>query len=188
MMMSREMKLTLENSHSRVMKRFLFLLIILVVSVCFAVRGNEPYKGYRAYVDAVVGSAYNPTSAQKVSINNMQWYSNVSTTYGYCLDNWFVGVGLGYYHSYKDKENIYPAYAAGRYTFEDAKLRPYIETRAGIVYDPYWISKVQAYGALGFGMKAYARLQVGLRLSAFSRPSRYFTANAAFVLSYGFGK
>lgn len=166
----------------------MFLLMILVVSVCYAVRGNDPYKGYRAYVDAAIGSAYNPNAALKVSTNNMQWYSSVSITQGCSLNNLFVGAGLGYYHSYKDKENIFPAYVAGRYTFEDAKLRPSIDARAGIVFDPYWISKVQAYGALGFGMKVYERLQVGLRLSAFSRPSRLFTANAAVVLSYEFGK
>ena len=60
--------------------------------------------------------------------------------------------------------------------------------RGGIIYDPRWVSKVQAYGALITGVTVYKMLQVGLRLSLFSRPSRFFTANAAFVLSYELGK
>ena len=118
----------------------------------------------------------------------MQWYTEVSTTHGYVIKNWFVGAGAGYYHSYRDKENMYPFYLAGRYTLEDTKIKPYLDVRGGIVYDPYWISKVQAYGALSAGLKVYKGLQVGLRATVFSRPSRYFTANAAVVISYAFGK
>ena len=44
------------------------------------------------------------------------------------------------------------------------------------------------YGAMSVGIKVYKGFQVGLRGSVFSRPSRYFTANAAVVLSYAFGK
>ena len=58
----------------------------------------------------------------------------------------------------------------------------------GIVYDPRWIQTVQAYGALSAGTNVYKSLQVGVRFSMFSRPSRYFTANAAVVLSYEIGK
>ena len=104
------------------------------------------------------------------------------------MKNWFVGAGVGYYHSFRDKENMYPFYIAGRYTFEKVRIRPYIEARAGIIYDPLWIETVQKYGALSAGVSVYKGLQVGLRGSIFSRPSRLFTANAAVVLSYAFGK
>lgn len=167
--------------------RKILLLFLGLVCVC-AARGGEPDKGYRGYVDVAVGDAYTPNSALAFSTLNMQWYSMVTTTHGYRLKNWFVGAGAGYYHSYRDKENAYPVYAAGRYTFENTKIKPYIEARAGIMYDPYWIEKVQKYGALGAGLNVYKGLQVGLRGSMFSRPSRYFTANAAVVISYAFGK
>ena len=85
----------------------------------------------------------------------MQWYSMFSTTHGFQLKNWFVGGGVGYYHSYRDKENMYPIYAAGRFTFEKTKLRPYIGVRAGIMYDPLWIEKVQKYGSLSAGLTIY---------------------------------
>lgn len=145
-------------------------------------------KGYRGYFDAAIGDAYNLNTAQKISTNNMQWYSEITTTHGYVMKNWFVGGGIGYYHSFRDKENIYPIYAAGRYTFETVKLKPFIEARAGIAYDPLWIEKVQKYGAFSFGVNVYKGLQIGIRGSIFSRPSRYFTANAAVVFSYEFGK
>lgn len=147
-----------------------------------------PNNGYRGYVDFAFGDAYNFNTAQKISTNNMQLYSEISTTHGYHQGNWFVGGGVGYYHSFRDKENMYPVYAAGQYIFRNVKMNPYIETRVGIVYDPRWVHQVQAYGALGVGMSVYKRLQVGLRISAFSRPSRYYTANAAVVLSYAIGK
>ena len=165
--------------------------ILLVCLLCMPfsiVKGGEPNKGYRGYLDFALGDAYNFNTAQKVSTNNMQLYSMLSTTHGYALKNWFVGGGVGYYHSFRDKENMYPVYAAGRYTFRSAKLSPYIESRGGIVYDPHWVHKVQAYGTLGIGMNVYHRIQAGLMLSMFSRPSRYFTANAAVVVSYEFGK
>lgn len=187
MMTNQDRKSILEFSTTDAMKRLL-LLFILMAGISFIVRGNEPYKGYRAYVDGNLGAAYNPTPAEKFSINNMQTYAEISTTHGFCLNNWFVGAGMGYYHSFRDKENIYPIYAAGRYTFEKAKLRPFIEIRAGVVYDPFWISTVQAYGALSAGLKVYKRLQTGVRFTVFRRPSRFFTANTALVLSYEFGK
>ena len=169
------------------MKKLVFFLI-LTISSMENVKGGELNRGYKGYVDFALGDAYNLNTAQTISTNNMQWYSMFSTTHGYRLNNWFAGAGVGYYHSYRDKENIYPFYLAGRYTFVKAKLKPYIGVRAGIMYDPYWIEKVQKYGALSTGLNVYKDFQVGLRFSIFSRPSRYFTANAAVVLSYAIGK
>ena len=170
------------------MKKFVFLLIGVA---CFSLGNAQTANvsnGYRGYVDVAVGDAYNLNTAQTISTNNMQWYSELTTTHGYVIKNWFVGAGVGYYHSYRDKENMYPVYATGRYTFEKTKIRPYIEARAGIVYDPYWIEKVQKYGALSVGINVYKGLQVGLRGTIFSRPSRFFTANASVTLGYAFGK
>lgn len=170
------------------MKKFLFFFTLICWLSVSIVYGQEMDKGYRGYVDVAMGDAYNLNTAQTLSTNNMQLYGMVSTTHGYYLNKWFIGGGIGYYHSFRDKENMYPIYAAGRYTFVNAKVKPYIETRAGIMYDPRWVHQVQAYGALSVGMKMYKRLGIGLRGSIFSRPSRYFTANAAVVLSYELGK
>ena len=167
------------------MKRSISLLLCFVCVICLRA---QVHTGYKGYVDFTIGDAYNFNTAQTVSTNNMQWYTMISTTHGYQIKNWFVGAGLGYYHSYRDKENMYPFFLAGRYTFNNAKVKPYIEARAGIMYDHYWIEKVQKYGALSVGIKVYKGFQVGLRGSIFSRPSRYFTANAAVVLSYAIGK
>ncbi len=170
------------------MKRIVLLFFCLAyISVAIA-RGGGPNNGYRGYVDIALGDAYNLNTAQTISTNNMQWYSLFSTTHGYHWKNWFAGAGTGYYHSYRDKENMYPFYLAGRYTFDNTKLKPYIGVRAGIMYDPLWIENVQKYGALSAGLNVYKGFQVGLRMSVFSRPSRYFTANAAVVLSYAIGK
>lgn len=166
--------------------RFVFVLIF---ALFFTIaRGEEPKYCYRGFVDFAVGDAYNLNTAQTISTNNMQWYCMLSTTHGFQLKNWFVGGGVGYYHSYRDKENMYPIYAAGRFTFENTKLRPYIGVRAGIMYDPLWIEKVQKYGSLSAGLTIYKGFQAGIRMSVFSRPSRYFTANAAVVISYELGK
>lgn len=169
------------------MKKFCFFFCVLCSSVTIAMAG-EPHRGYRSYVDFALGDAYNFNTAQTISTNNMQLYCELTTTHGYALKNWFVGGGIGYYHSFLDKENMYPIYAAGRYTFESAKVKPYIETRGGIVYDSRWVRPVQAYGSLSAGIRVYKGLQLGMRALIFSRPSRYFTANAAVVLSYEFGK
>lgn len=170
------------------MKKILIVLLSLVWLSTLIAKGEESYKGYMGYVDVALGDAYNFNTAQKISTNNMQLCSVISTTHGYQLNNWFVGGGLSYYHSFRDKENMYPIYAAGRYTFRDVKISPHVEIRAGIVYDPRWVHEVQAYGALGAGLNVYKGLQAGLRMSVFSRPSRYFTANAAVVLSYTIGR
>ena len=177
-----------EQYSTNAMRRIVLLFFCLT---CFSVanaQGMDRDKGYRGYVDIAVGDAYNLNTAQKISTNNMQWYTMLSTTHGYQLKNWFVGAGIGYYHSYRDKENMYPIYAAGLYTFENTKLKPYISVRAGIMYDPFWEEKIQKYGALGAGLSVFKNFQVGLRMSVFSRPSRYFTANTAVVLSYAIGK
>lgn len=170
------------------MKRFVLLSFLLTAILMANAQEEKSANGYRGYVDMAVGDAYNFNTAQTISTNNMQWYTMVSTTQGYVMKNWFVGAGVGYYHSYRDKENMYPIYAAGRYTFEKARVKPYIEVRAGIMYDPLWIEKAQKYGALSVGINVYKGLQIGLRGSVFSRPSRYFTANAAVVIGYSFGK
>ena len=169
-------------------KLFLIFLGIYLISVS-ALRADNPIKGYKSFVDVTIGDAYNLNTAQTVSTNNLQWYSMVSTTHGYRFYNWFVGAGIGYYHSYRDKENMFPAYLAGKYTYEKAPgVKPYIEAQVGIMYDRLWIEKVLKYGSLGAGINVYKGLQLGLRVSLFSRPSRFFTANAAIVLSNAFGK
>lgn len=170
------------------MKKVWFLIIFLSWSSFAFGQENTSNRGYRGYVDFALGDAYNLNSAQTISTNNMQWFSELTSTHGYAMESWFFGAGAGYYHSYRDKENMYPIYAAGRYTFEKAKIKPYIEARSGIVFDPYWIEKVQYYGALNIGLKVYKGLQVGVRMSMFSRSNRFFTANAAVVLSYAIGR
>lgn len=141
---------------------------------------------YQAYVDMEGGIAYNLNTAQTVSTNNMQFFSSITTTHGVQLKQCFVGLGVGYYHSYRDKENIYPIYGAFRYNWDRVKFKPFADVRLGIAYDPYWISKVQAYGAIGLGIEVYKKIQLGCRATIFSRPSRYFTANASVVLGYAF--
>lgn len=141
---------------------------------------------YQAFVDMEGGIAYNLNTAQTVSTNNMQFFSSITTTHGVQLKQCFVGLGVGYYHSYRDKENIYPIYGAFRYNWDKVKYKPFASVRLGIAYDPYWISKVQAYGAIGLGIEVYKKIQVGCRATIFSRPSRYFTANASVVLGYEF--
>ena len=116
----------------------------------------------------------------------MQFFSSITTTHGVQLKQCFVGLGVGYYHSYRDKENIYPIYGAFRYNWDRVKLKPFADVRLGIAYDPYWFSKVQAYGAIGLGIEVYKKIQLGCRATIFSRPSRYFTANASVVLGYEF--
>lgn len=141
---------------------------------------------YKGFVDLETGIAYNLNTAQTVSTNNMQFFTTVTTTHGVQMKQYFVGIGVGYMHSYRDKENIYPVYGAFRYTYDKVRLKPFADVRFGIVYDPDWISKVQTYGAISIGSEVYKKLQVGCRASVFSRPSRYFTANASVVFGYAF--
>ena len=170
------------------MKRILLLFWGFFLFSFATANAGEPYRGYRAYVDFALGDAYNFNTAQTISTNNMQWYGEITTTHGYVMNNWFIGGGIGYYHSFRDKENMFPIYAASRYTFGKIKIKPYIEARAGIVYDPFWVETTQMYGTLSAGISVYKRLQVGLKGTMFSRPSRYFTVNASLVISYEFGK
>ena len=141
---------------------------------------------YKGFVDLETGISYNLNTAQTVNTNNMQFFTTVTTTHGVQMKQYFVGIGVGYMHSYRDKENIYPVYGAFRYTYDKVRLKPFADVRFGIVYDPDWISKVQTYGAISIGLEVYKKLQLGCRASIFSRPSRFFTANASVVLGYSF--
>ena len=170
------------------MKKHLVVFLGVIVLSMVTARGEDPISGYKGFVDVAFGDAYNLNTAQLISTNNMQLYCAISMTHGCRLRNWFVGGGVGFFHSFRDDENMVPVYAAGRYTFEGIEMKPYIETRAGIICDPLWVRKVQVLGALSGGMEVYNRLHVGIGLSVFSRPSRYFTANAALVVSYSFGE
>ena len=171
------------------MKKWLVFLLFVFLCVSFArAQDGDLEKGYRGYVDCDLGYAYNLNAAQAISTNNMLLYSMVSTTHGYVIKNWFAGAGVGYYRSVRDKENMFPVYIVGCYTFENAIIKPFFEVRAGVVYDPYWIEKVQKYGALSVGANVCKGLQLELRGSIYSRPSRFFTANVAVVISYAFGK
>lgn len=167
------------------MKRII-IVFFLLTEVSFLARAISDY-GYKGYFDFSLGVAYNINSIRLFSSNNMQLYGEISTTHGLVIEDWYVGVGIGYYSSFYDKESMYPIFVEGRYTFKDVKMTPFLETRVGIIYDPRWIQTVQKYGALGAGMKIYKGLHAGIRASIFSRPSRFFTANAAFFMSYSFG-
>lgn len=159
------------------------------MALCLAIglfAQNDSSLKYSGFVDMEVGIAYNLNTAQTVSTNNMQFFSTITTTNGIQVKQCFVGLGVGYIHSYRDRENIYPLYGAFRYTWEKVRLKPFADVRLGIVYDPYWIRKVQAYGAICSGVEVYKKIQIGCRASIFSRPSRYFTANASVVLGYAF--
>lgn len=161
----------------------------LCLAICMAVMlhaQNDVSLKYKGMMDMEGGIAYNLNTAQTVSTNNMQFYSSVSTTHGIQLKQCFLGIGVGYYHSYRDKENIYPLFGAFRYTWDKVQLKPFADGRLGIAYDPYWISKVQAYGAVSLGVELYKNIQLGCRATVFSRPSRYFTDNASVVLGYVF--
>lgn len=167
------------------MKRIVSLWLTLCLVVVLYAQNNLSMK-YRGFVDVETGIAYNLNTAQTISTNNMQLFTSITTTHGVHWKQCFVGVGVGYYHSYRDKENIYPVFGTFRYTWEKIKIKPFADVRLGIAYDPYWISKVQTYGAMSVGVEVYKKLQVGCRATVFSRPSRYFTANAAIVLGYAF--
>lgn len=187
-MMIQEAKLILGLFHIDAMKKQFIFIVFLVGNPSIAVGGYEPYNGYRGYVDCSLGEGFNPSSGYGIGAHDFQMYGEITTTHGYRMKNWFLGAGIGYYHSFHDNENMYPVYTAGCYSFEESSFCPFIETRVGIVYDPLWINTIQTYAAFGAGMKVYNRLQVGIRFSLFSRPSRLFTANASIVLSFAFGK
>lgn len=163
-------------------------IVVLLVGLTWVsnVSAGDLNWRYRGYVDVSLGDAYNLNTSQLISTNNMQFYYMISSSHGVAVNNWFVGGGVGYYHSYRDKEDMYPIYAVGRYIFERVKSNPYLETRGGIIYDPFWERKIQVYGSLGTGIEIYKGIQFGIRLSIFSRPSRFFTANATIGLGYSF--
>ena len=167
------------------MGRIVCLCVVLCLTIGLFAQNMSSLK-YQGFVDVEGGIAYNLNTAQTVSTNNMQFFTTVSTTHGIQIKQCFVGLGVGYMHSYRDKENMYPAYGAFRYTYDKVRLKPFADVRLGIVYDPYWISKVQTYGAISIGAEVYKKLQIGCRASVFTRPSRYFTANASVVLVYKF--
>lgn len=164
-------------------------IVCLCTALCLTVMlsaQDEVLLKYRGFMDLEGGIAYNLNTAQTVSTNNMQFFTTVTTTHGIQMKQYFVGLGVGYMHSYRDKENIYPMYGAFRYTYDKVRLKPFADVRLGIVYDPYWISRVQTYGALSIGVEVCKKFHIGCRASIFSRPSRYFTTNASFVLGYAF--
>ena len=160
------------------------LLFVLVMSCMISAKGGDSHSGYRGYMDIALGDAYNFNTAQTVSINNMQLYVMFSSVQGYYHKKWFIGSGIGYYYSCRDMEKIYPAFVASRYEFRMFKKQCGIESRLGIMYDPFWVEKVQNYGSFAFGVNVHKRLILDLRVSVFSRPSRFFTANAAVVVRY----
>ena len=167
------------------MKRIVCLCFCLCLATVMWAQKVTGLK-YRGLIDWETGIAYNLNTAQTISTNNMQFFTTLTTTHGVQLKQCFLGIGVGYMHSYRDDENIYPVFGEFRYDWENVKLKPSADVRLGIVYDPYWISKVQMYSAVSFGMELYKKIQLGCRVSVFSRPSRYFTANASFVLGYSF--
>lgn len=167
------------------MRRIICLYLFLCLASGIWAQGINGLK-YKAFVDFESGIAYNLNTAQTVSTNNMQIFTTLTTTHGVQLKQCFVGLGVGYMHSYRDEENIYPLFAALRYDWTNMKWKPFVDVRLGIVYDPYWISKVQKYGAVSIGIELYKNIQLGCRASIFSRPSRYFTANTSIVLGYSF--
>lgn len=167
------------------MRRIVFLCLFLCLLTVMWAQDVSRLR-YKGFVDLETGIAYNLNTAQTISTNNMQFFTILTTTHGIQLKKCFVGLGVGYMHSYRDKENIYPIYGAFRYTWEKSMLKPFADVRMGVVYDPYWISKVQAYGAVSLGVALYKNIQLGFRATVFSRPSRYFTANASVVLGYAF--
>ena len=167
------------------MKRIISLCLFLCVAIAIKAQDINDMK-YKGFADLEIGIAYNFNTAQLVSTNNMQLFSTITTTHGIQLKQCFVGVGVGYIHSCRDKENIFPMFCAFCYDWKDMKRKPFTDVRLGIVYDSYWISKVQGYGAISLGVELYKSIQMGCRAAIFSRPSRYFTANASVVLRYSF--
>lgn len=168
--------------------------LVLLLVVFFALpamaqvdESKNPVK-YQGFVEAGVGAAYNLNTAQTVSSLNMQPLWMISTSHGVKYKGLFGGIGVGYNFTQRDKENMYIVFGDVRYSFEKCKLAPSVGAKGGLIYDPYWIEKVQKYGAITSSLEVYNNLRVGLEASVFSRPARHFTANALFVVSYSFGK
>lgn len=174
------------------MKKKNFIYSFCIALCCFfCAHAQGPHESkiplkYKGFIDVESGIAYNLNTAQLISTNNMQVLYCVTTTHGLQIKNAFVGVGIGYYHSVRDDENIYPIFAATRLVFSKIIVKPFVELRTGIAYDPQWISSVQYYGALSCGFNVLKKIQLGCRISMFSRPSRYFTVNASIMCGIAF--
>lgn len=171
--------------------RIIALLVCMFVVLSThaqSVEDNDRTVGYRGIVELGCGSANNLNTAQTISSLNMQTLWSITTSQGVKYKGLFGGVGFGYNHSQRDKENMYLSYADVRYAFENFKIAPSIGFKAGVIYDPYWIESIQKYLALTGSVEVYDQLRFGLEGSVFSRPSRHFTANGLFVVSYCFGK
>lgn len=151
-----------------------FISFILVSTGCSYSWAQDKTAKYKGLVDLESGVAYNFNTAQLISTNNMQIMSFISSIHGVEIKNWFVGVGVGYYHSFRDSENIYSLFGASRvYPFrKNDKIL--LELRLGCLYDPYWVARFQCYGSFGCGYYVLNNLQLGLRGSIFSCPSRFF--------------
>lgn len=171
------------------MKSWMTVLVALLMVCSASAQGVENVDKalrYKGFVELGVGAAYNLNTAQTVSTVNMQTLWAVQTSHGVTYRGWFGGLGLGYHHSQRDSEDMYLTYGDVRYCFEKCRLAPAIGVKGGIIWDPYWIEKVQTYGALSASLRVYDRIRVGMEGSVFTRPSRHFTANAAVVVSYEF--
>ena len=93
-------------------------IVSLFITLCLAIgifAQNESSLKYGGLVDLEGGIAYNLNTAQTVSTNNMQFFTTVTTTHGIQMKQCFVGLGVGYMHSYRDKENIYPIWSIPLY-------------------------------------------------------------------------
>lgn len=171
--------------------RYLFtylltLLCVISASGQIVVKKETPIK-YLGVAEVSAGVAYNLNTSETISTNNMQMLWAFSTSHGFVYKGLFGGLGFGYNHSQRDKENMYLIYTDIRYAFEKCKLAPFIGVKGGIIYDPYWIEKVKPYGAVGINVNVYKALCFGLEGSVFARPSRHFTANAFVVVGYTLG-
>ena len=172
--------------------RKLIVCLIAVLSLCLLRAQNLEGEGrtvcYKGIVELGIGATYNFNSAQTLSTLNLQPLWTVTTSHGVNYKGLFGGIGIGYNFSQRDKENMYLVFGDVRYVFVKFKLKPSVGAKAGIIYDPYWIEKVQKCGAVTASIEVYEGLRVGLEGSIFSRPARHFTANGMFVISYSYGK
>ena len=166
----------------------LLLAVLFVIPAWAQVGENRSSVRYRGFVEAGVGAAYNLNTAQTVSSLNIQPLWMISTSHGVKYKGLFGGIGVGYNFTQRDKENMYLVFGDVRYSFEKCKLAPSVGAKVGLIYDPYWIEKVQKYGAITGSLEVYNNLRLDLEGSVFSRPARHFTTNALFVVSYSFGK
>lgn len=170
--------------------RVLMTVLVALLTVWSASAQSVENEGktvrYKGFVELGVGAAYNLNTAQTVSSVNMQTLWELQTSHGVFYKGWFGGLGIGYHHSQRDKENMYLAYGDVRYSFVKCKLQPTLGLKGGIILDPYWIDKMQWYGTLSASLRVYDRIHVGMEGAVYSRPSRHFTANAVFVVSFEF--